>query len=193
MEPHRNLRVLPSGVLPSNAPALPDRTSGRLLTPEHQADTPLPQICQSFNQGFECIACRLHHICSTCQQPDHGANECKAGVLRVTSGNAGSNVSVPRTVTHKAELLKRCDIKPSSFSSPGPPFAAQPVLRWEQERHRVGVRHGLPNHWHCELETPRYLAYRKKCRQKDSKWSDNVEDAFQMGMCNGIRHCSYSH
>lgn len=37
-------------------------------------------------------------------------------------------------------------------------------------------------YWHVEFQTPRYRAYREKCRQKgskDEKWPDRVEEAFQ--------------
>lgn len=180
MEPH--LRVLPSGVLPSNAPALSDRAGGQLSSPETLVGTLSLQICQTFNQGLECRACSLLHVCFTCQQSDHGANECKAGILRVTSGNAGSNVLESRTIESKLEVSQSCGMRPSIFSSPGSPYQSHPILRWEQQKHRI-LPDRLPNYWHCEFETPRYRAYREKCRQKDSKekWPDRVEEAFQTG------------
>lgn len=186
MEPHRNLRVQSSGVVPSNAPALSEEQL--LSISEHQTDTSSPHVCQRFNHGLDCRTdCSLHHVCFTCQHPDHGANECKAGVLRATSGNAGSTMSGSRTISAKAEFSQSYCIRPTIFSSPESPYPARPTLRWEQQTNGNGTaRRALPNHWHCEFETPRYRAYREKCRQKDSKeavkWPDRVEDAFQMGL-----------
>lgn len=188
MEPRRNLRVLPSGVLPSNAPTLSEETAEQLSILDHQAETLTPQICQHFNHGLNCRTdCSLHHVCFTCQQPDHGANECKLGVLRVTSGNAGSTGSGSRTISAKAEFSQSYGIRPSIFSNhPESPCPTYPTPRWEQHTNSIGnAKRALPNHWHCEFETPRYRAYREKCRQKGTKeavkWPDRVEDAFQMG------------
>ena len=187
MEPHRNPRVLSSGAVPSNAPALPDCTTVQRSSPELRTSTSSTTICVRFNRGVNCRPCTFVHICSTCRQPDHGAIECKEDIPCVTSGKIGSGASlaISRNLTHKAQNFQGYGIRPSIFSTPTP-HEPQSIIKWEHNRPRTTSLSRLPNHWHCEFDTPRYCAYREKCRQRGSKdavqWPDDVENAFQLGV-----------
>ena len=183
MEPYRNLRVLPS-----NAPALPESTGttgSQLSTPEESDDELSSQICQSFNRGIGCKSCRRLHICQFCKRHDHGADECEAGILQVSSGNAGANVFTPRPIDSKLEEYRSYAFKAGSLPVNAPLHSVPATLKWEQpSRHRRSIER-QPNYWHVEFNTPRYRAYREKCGQKGSKqeakWADRVEEAFQIG------------
>ena len=181
MDLQRNLRVLPS-----NAPALPESTSYQ-STLEESPDTLSSHICQDFNRGLECKSCHNFHLCLICRQPDHGAGECRSGVLQATSGNAGANALTPRHIGSNPGSPQACGFKPGSPPLDVPIHSLPTALRYEQQRRHSRRSERRPNYWHVEFNTPRYRAYRDKCRQKgsreESKWPDRVEEAFQIGIC----------
>ena len=187
MEPHRKLRVVPS-----NAPSLSESTSRhQLLTPEESEDALSSHICPNFNHGFECKSCCRLHVCHICKRPDHGGGECKAGILQVSSGNTSANMFAPRHVNSKLEDYQGYDFEAESFTVNGALQSIPPTLRWEQHTRHRRVPDRQPNYWHVEFNTPRYRAYREKCRQKGSKeeakWPDHVEEAFQMGSYTSLK------
>ena len=182
MDLQRNLRVLPS-----NAPALPENTSYESSTLEESADTLSPRICQNFNRGLECKSCYNLHLCLVCRQHDHGARECKSGVLQVTSGNAGANTLASRRIGFDLGSPQACGFEDGPLPLDVPIHPVSAALRYEQPRRHTRRSERRPNYWHVEFNTPRYKAYREKCRQKGSKeeavWPDRVEEAFQIGIC----------
>ena len=186
MDLQRNLRVLPS-----NAPALPENTGYESSTLEESPDTLSPHICQNFNSGLECKSCYNLHLCLICRQHDHGARECKSGVLQVTSGNAGVNALASRHIGSDLGSPQACGFEDGPLPLDVPIHTVSAALRYEQPRRHTRRSERRPNYWHVEFNTPRYRAYREKCRQKGSreeaKWPDSVEEAFQIGICKIIR------
>lgn len=186
MDLQRNLRVLPS-----NAPALPESTSYQSSTLEESPDLLSPHICQNFNRGLECKSCNNLHICLICRQHDHGAGQCKSGVLQATSGNAGTNALAPRHIGSNLGSPQACGFKAGPTPLEVPIHSVSAALRYEQQRRHTRRSERRPNYWHVEFNTPRYQAYRDKCRQKGSKeeakWPDRVEEAFQIGICELMR------
>ena len=180
MDLQRNLRVLPS-----NAPALPENTSYESSTLEESADTLSPHICQNFNRGLECKSCYNFHLCLICRQNDHGARECKSGVLQVTSGNAGANADASHHIGSNLGSPQTCGFEDGPLPLDAPIYPVSFPLRYEQPRRHTRRSERRPNYWHVEFNTPRYQAYREKCRQKGpkEKWPDRVEEAFQIGIC----------
>lgn len=185
MELHSNGRVLPS-----NAPALPEDTSGLLSTPTDQVETLSSEICQNYNRGNDCSACNLSHSCLRCKQHGHPAIDCKCGILRVSSGNVRSSVFQPYSTDLKTVNTQKYGIRPVSSLVDPPHHSAQAAIKAEHPRRQYhsswSSPKGLPMYWHVEFQTPRYRTYREKCRQKGSKeqqWPDHVEEAFQAGLC----------
>ena len=183
MDFQRNLRVLPS-----NAPALPESTTYQ-STLEESPDTLSSQICQNFNRGLECNSCYNLHLCLICRQHDHGAGECKSGVLQATSGNAGVNALTPGHIGSNLGSPQAYGFKAGSPPIDVPVRSVPAALRYEQQRRHIRRSERPPNYWHVEYNTERYLAYRDKCRQKGSaeKWPDRVEEAFQIGIYKFMR------
>lgn len=177
------LRVLPSN---ASAPALPKYESGLLSTPTDLAETLSSGICPSYNHGSDCSACNLLHICLRCKQHGHPATECKFGILRVSSGNVGSNVFQSRSTDFKEGHTQKYGFRPVSSLVNPPHHSAQAAIKAEHPRRQQHSSWpSLPMYWHVEFQTPRYRAYREKCRQKgskDEKWPDRVEEAFQYGL-----------
>lgn len=184
MDLQRNLRVLPS-----NAPAL-ESTSYQSTTFGASPDTLSPHICQNFNRGLECKSCYNLHICLICRQHDHGAGECKSSVLQATSGNAGANALAPRHIGSNLATPQASDFEAGPHPLDVPIHSVSAPLSYEQQRRHTRRSERLPNYWHVEFNTPRYQAYRNKCREKGSKeeiWPDRVEEAFQIGICEIMR------
>ena len=183
MELHPNARVLPS-----NAPALPENGNGHLSTPTNLAKAP-SEICQRYNCGNDCSACNLPHVCLRCKQYGHPALDCERSVLRVSSRNVGSSTFESRNTDLKTEDTQKYAFGTVSSLVNPPHHSAQAAIKAEYPRRQqyssCSSLKGLPKYWRVECQTPRYQAYRKKCREKGSTeiWPDNVEDAFQMGMC----------
>ena len=171
-------------VLPSNAPALPDGTSHQPSTSEEPVGTLSQRICHDFNRGFDCKNCHNLHVCLICRRNDHSAGECKAGVLQVTSGNAGADTFALGHAGANFDSPQPCGSKTDPLPTSLPLQSLQATVRYEQRIRHVRRAERVPNYWHVEFNTPRYQAYRDKCRQKGSKekWSDRVEEAFQIGM-----------
>lgn len=182
MEQHLNARVLPS-----NAPALPDNTSGLLSPPTDRTETLRSEICQSYNCGNDCFGCNLLHVCFRCRQHGHSATDCKCAVLRASSGNVGLGTSQSCNTDLKPRNTQKYAFRPvSSFVNP-PHHSAQAAIKAEHPRRQQysSLPKGYPCYWHVEWETPRYRTYREKIRQKglkDEKWPDRVEEAFQIGL-----------
>ena len=179
MDLQRNLRVLPS-----NAPALPENTGYESSTLAESPDTLLPHICQNFNNGLGCKSCYNLHLCLNCRQHDHGAFECKNSVLQVTSGNAGVNALTSRHIGSDLGSPQACGFENGALPLDVPIHTVSVASRYEQPRRHTRRSEHHPNYWHVEFNTPRYRAYREKCRQKGSreKWPDRVEEAFQIGI-----------
>lgn len=185
MELHPNARVLPS-----NAPALLEDANSILPSPAEVAETLSSEICQTYNRGRSCSACNLQHVCLRCKQHGHPATECERGVLRVSSGNVGSNIFHSHSSDLKTEHTEKYGFRHVSSLVDPPRHSAQAAIKAEHPRRQHNSSwsspKGPPWYWHVEFETPRYRAYREKCRQKgskDEKWPDRVEEAFQMGLC----------
>lgn len=183
MELHSNARVLPSNALPEDA-------SGFLSTPTDPADTLCSEICQSYNRGSDCFACNLLHVCLRCKQHGHPATDCKCGILRVSSGNVGSSVFQSRNTDLKTGNTQKYGFRTVSSLVNPPHHSAQAAIKAEHPTRLQNTSWSspkvLPLYWHVEFQTPRYRAYRDKCREKGSKdamWPDRVEEAFQIGLC----------
>lgn len=181
MESRRHLRVLPS-----NAPTLPDSDAiHRSPTQSLELDRSL-LICANFNNDIDCRVCGLQHVCSTCFEPDHGSYACKKGVLRVSSGNVGSGGPVTNYGDFKVVCGGQYAIKPSPVLDRGLDNSALESRLEHRKSHRgLKSRTKSPLYYRAELLSPRYVAYRKKCREKGSKdqtWPDHVEEAFQRGL-----------
>lgn len=177
------LRVLPSN---ATAPALPENDSGLLSRRIDLTETLSPGICQSYNRGGDCSTCNLLHICLRCKLHGHPATECKCGILRVSSGNVGSNAFQSRNTDFKEEHNPKYAFRPVSSLVNPPRHSAQAAIKAEHPRRQQHSSWpSLPMYWHVEYQTPRYRAYRDKIRQKgskDEKWPDRVEEAFQYGL-----------
>lgn len=175
-------------VLPSNSHAALPENAGELT------ETLSSGICQSYNIGNDCSACNLLHLCLRCKQHGHPATDCKYGILRVSSGNVGSSVFQSCNTEFKAGHTQKFGLRPVSSLVNTPLHSAQAAIKAEnpkRQQHSLwSTSSGPPMYWHVEFQTPRYRAYRDKCRQrgsKDEKWPDRVEEAFQMGMCQRCR------
>ena len=182
MERRKNLPVLPS-----NAPALSPRTATLRTHSDDSISHLSSQICQKYNRGLECRVCNLAHICSTCQQPGHGAHTCQAGILRVSSGNASLTPLETGIFDNKFRSDSRYDSKSVSTYINPPYHTAQAAIRVQQKKERRNIW----ERW--ELRSPRYLAYRRKARSKkpgskEDVWPDDVEEAFQIGTCPSSTH-----
>lgn len=181
MESRRHLRVLPS-----NAPTLSDSDGiHRSPTQSLELDRSL-QTCPNFNDDIDCRVCGLQHACSICLQADHGSYACKNRILRVSSGNVGSNGPVTSFSDSKVDIDRHYAPKTSTALVRGSDDSAHVAIRLGQRRSRRGLdaRHKLPLYYRAELQSPRYNAYRAKARSKGSKdqiWPDNIEEAFQRG------------
>ena len=183
MEQHLNARVLPSN-------ALPDSASGLLSPPADLTETLSPEICQNYNRGNDCFACNAPHVCFRCRQYGHPATDCKSTILRASSGNVGPGTFQSSNTDLKLGNTQKHGFRPvSSFVNP-PHHSAQAAIKAEHPRRQQHSSYsslkGYPYYWHVEYQTPRYCAYRKKIREKgskDEKWPDNVEEAFQLGLC----------
>ena len=185
MELHPN-----ASVLPSNAPALLEDARNPLSTSTDAAETPSTEICQNYNRGNSCSACSLQHVCLRCKQHGHPAADCERGVLRVSSGNAGSSIFHSRNPNLKTWDTQEYEIRCVSSLVNPPHHSAQAAIKAEHPRRQQhsswSSLKGPPWYWRVEFETPRYCAYREKCKQKgskDDKWPDRVEEAFQLGLC----------
>ena len=183
MELHPNTRVLPS-----NAPLLED-SNNLLATSTDVAETLSSDICQNYNRGNSCSACNLQHICLRCKQHGHPATDCECAVLRVSSGNAGSSIFRSRNIDWKTGHTQKYEFEHVSSVVNPPHHSAQAAIKAEHPRRQQhsawSSPKGPPWYWNVEFETPRYQAYRQKCREKgskDEKWPDRVEEAFQMGL-----------
>ncbi len=185
MELHPNARVLPS-----NAPALPEDATGLSSTSTDVAETLPSEIYQNYDRGNDSSAYGLKHVCLHCKQQGHPATDCECGVLRVTSGNVRSSVIQPRNTELKTGSAQKYEFRPVSSLINPPHHSAQAAIKAGHPRRQQHLSwsslEGPPWYWHVEWETPRYQEYRKKLRDKGSKnekWSDRVEEAFQMGLC----------
>lgn len=184
MELHPNARVLPS-----NAPALPEDTNGLLSTPTDFVETPSSEICQKYNRGNDCSACNLSHSCLRCKQHGHPTIDCERGILRVSSGNVRSSVFQSHSTDLKTANTQKHGFGPASSLIDPPHHSAQAAIKAENLRRQNhsswSSPKGPPMYWGVEWETPRYVTYRDKCRQKGSQstWPDKVEEAFQIGLC----------
>lgn len=182
MEPRRHLRVLPS-----NAPTLSDSDAiHRSPTQSLELDRSL-QTCPNFNNDIDCRVCGLQHACSICLRSDHGSHACKNRILRISSGNVGSNGPATSFSDSKVDFRGDYGPKASTALVRGPDHLAHVALRLDQRKSRRGLdqRHRLPLYYRAELQSPRYIAYRAKARSKGSKnqiWPDNIEEAFQRGL-----------
>ena len=175
MDLRKNLSVLPS--------------NGPVTTPNPAISSSIPDgfntlhshICQKFNLGLECRVCNLHHICSACKQPGHGANACQTGISRLDSGQPGSLSS--DSLTFETELRSH-----NGHGSKVPPIQVNHPYHTAQAAIRVAQKKDRRTIWQrWELQSPRYLAYRRKARSKkpgtkEDVWPDHVEEAFQIGM-----------
>lgn len=173
MDMRKNLNVPPSND-PNPAPstAVPSTLSDSFTALQSQ-------ICQKFNRGAECRVCDLQHVCSVCEQPGHTAQVCQAGILRVTSGNTGTLPLEPGAYDTKLGSNGQCTARPPPLLL-NPPSHATQALRVAQKRERRNIW----QRW--ELNSQRYLAYRRKARSKkpgtkEDVWPDHVEEAFQIG------------
>ena len=175
MDAHKNLSVLPS-----NGPALTPTSSA---TPSI-SDTFRPlqsQICQKFNRGPECRVCNFLHICSVCEQQGHGAHVCQIGLSRIGSGNTATTTLANGANDPKVRVHGRYGAKAAPLFLNPPYHTAQAAIRVAQKKERRNVW----QRW--ELQSPRYLAYRRKARSKkagskEDAWPDHVEEAFQIGL-----------
>lgn len=184
------MEVHHSRVVPSNAPALPENANGLLSTPTDLAETLSSDICQSYNHGHECSACKLVHVCLRCKQHGHPATDCKYGILRASSGNVRSSASQSRNTELKTGNTQKYPFRPEPSLINPPHHSAQAAIKAEHSRRQ---RHSLRStskrylpYWGVEWQTERYQTYRKKSREKGSKeerWGDRMEEAFQMGLC----------
>lgn len=183
MELHPNALVLLS-----NAPALPENAVGLPSTPTNLAETQPPEICKSYNRGDDCSACSLPHVCLRCKQRGHPATDCKYGILRPSSGNVGSSLYQPRIIDLKTGDTQKYGFRPVSSLVNPPHNSAQAAIKAEHPRRQQHSPWSSPKgllYWHVEFQTPRYQAYRAKCREKGSKaeiWPDRVEEAFQIAI-----------
>ena len=183
MELHPN-----APVLPSNAPALPDHAIG--LPPTGLAEVLSSEVCQSYDHGDDPSACGLPHVCVRCMRNGHPAADCECGILRASSGNVGSSVFQSCKTILKTGKTQKYEFEPVSSLINPPDHSAQAAIKAGHSRRRQHISwsslKGPPFYWHVEFETPRYVQYRQKIREKGSageKWPDNVEDAFQLGLC----------
>lgn len=177
-------------VLPSNAPALPEDATDLISTRTDRSETLSSGICHNYNCGNDCSACNLPHVCLRCKQHGHPATECKWGVLRASSGNVGASIFQPSSTDPKTGITQIYEFRTVSSLIDPPHHSAQAAIKAghpRRQQHSSWSSHkALPMYWHVEFETPRYQAYREKCRQqgsKNGKWLDRVEEAFQMGLC----------
>ena len=148
-------------------------------------ETLSPGICQSYNRSGDCSACNLLHICLHCKQHGHPATECKNGILRVSSGNVGSNAFQSRNADLKEGHTQKYAFRPVSSLVNPPRHSAQAAIKAEHpRRQQPSSWPSLPMYWHVEFQTERYRQYRDKLRQKGSNevWPDRVEEAFQYGL-----------
>lgn len=180
MESRRHLRVVPS-----NAPTFPDSDAIH-RSPTQELDGSLP-ICPNFNNDIDCRVCGLQHACSICLDTDHGSYACKKGFLRVSSGNVGSG----GPVTINRELKVVCGghyaPKPSSALDRGLDNSALVASKLEHRKSRRALESKTksPLYHRVEFQSPRYVAYREKCRNKgdeEQTWPDHLEEAFQRGL-----------
>lgn len=176
MERRKNLPVLPS-----NAPALSPRTS-ILSSQSEDLISPLSsQVCQKYNRGPECKASDLDHIRSASPNLGYGAYSSQSGILRATSGNASVTPLEPSPFDTKFKGDGRYETRSTSAFVNPPYHTAQAAIRLTQKKDRRNIW----QRW--ELQSPRYLAYRRKARSKkagtkEDVWPDDVEEAFQIGM-----------
>ena len=177
-------------VLPSNAPALPEDTSGILTTPTDLTETLTSEICQTYNRGDRCSACSFKHVCLRCKQHGHPATACGRGVLRVSSGNVGSSIFHSHNTNSKTGSTQKYEFRHMSSLVNPPHHSAQAAIKAEHPRRQQhsswSSMKGPPWYWHVEYESEKYRIYRKKIREKgskDEKWPDRIEEAFQMGLC----------
>lgn len=177
-------------VLLSNAPALPVNVSGLLSAPSDLVETSSSEICQSYNHGDDCSTCNLLHVCLRCKQHGHPATDCKIGILRVSSGNAGSSAFQSRSIDLKTGNNEKYGLRPVSSLVNPPHHSAQAAIKAEHPRRQQQSswlsRKGFLPYWRVEWQTQRYFNYREKIKKKASKneiWPDRVEEAFQTGLC----------
>lgn len=174
MELHPNPRVLPS-----NAPVLPGDTSDLLSTPTGLEETLSLDTCQSYSRGNDSPACTLPH--------SHTAFDCEYGILRASSGNVGPSIFESRNAYLKTEGKQKSAFKSVSSLVNPPHHSAQAAIKAGHPRRRQPSSFSSQRliYWGVEWETPRYCAYREKCRlqgSKNGKWPDRVEEAFQMAI-----------
>ena len=175
MERRKNLPMLPS-----NAPALSPRTSILSSQSEDQISPLSSQVCLNSDCSLECRIRNRHSVCSTYLRPEHGAYLCQSAVLRATSGNVNLTPLDPSIFDTKFRSDSHYESKPpATFVSP-PYHTAQAAIRLTQKKERRNIW----QRW--ELQSPRYLAYRRKARSKkagskEDVWPDDVEEAFQIG------------
>ena len=155
------------------------------------------QICPHFNQGLEKDQClknldgtsrrecrfKLHHKCSICACPGHGAHRCRDHIRDDSTPNPDNVIVhhvVPENPQHEATT-------PSIFvASPSHHTAQAAIRRDYRKQHGPGRMFHIV--WdHAELLSARYKQYRQKQRNtkiKDKKdvWPDDIEESFQTGM-----------
>jgi len=182
MESRRNLRVLPS-----NAPSAPENENIHRPPSENLGLHASLQICPNFNNGIDCMVCGLLHACSTCLQEGHDARRCKKGILRVSSGNVGSSEPATHSNNCKSEPDVHYPFGVSRPLSKAPDYSTRNARKLEhRRRQRISdPLSKLPLTYRSELLSPRYNAYRAKARSKgpNQPWPDDLEEAFQEGMC----------
>ena len=183
MEPHRNLRVLPS-----NVPTLSEDVNS--VSTAGQGLRTSPQTCPKFNSGLDCRVCELLHACSTCLDDDHGAQTCEKGARRPNPANNDSSKLAHSSSNYDAAPSVEFDTKMSHILLKSSSYSGCSTIKSEHRRRQRFVDQGvadslehLPLFYRSELLSPRYLDYRKKSRSKglSQKWPDHVEEAFQEG------------
>ncbi len=162
MERRKNLPVLPS-----NAPALSPRTS-ILSSQSEDLISPLSsQVCWICHNG-------------PASNPGYGADTFQSSILRATSGNASVVRLEPSYLDNKFKSDSRQETTSASVLVNPPYHTAQAAIRLTQKKDRRNIW----QRW--ELQSPRYLAYRRKARlkkagAKEDVWPDDVEEAFEIG------------
>lgn len=138
---------------------------------------------------------------SPCVVPSNAPalSESSSKALRIGSGNIGSEGNKVVAVVPKSNS-RTSRVHPAAFSgSLNDPIEVDLRVREKKRRRQTRNyftdRNGMRIHSSkvrdpvltlCELQSPRYLAYRAKQRQQkdnkvEQKWTDELEEVFQQG------------
>ena len=171
-------------VLPSNAPTFSHSVGTQVLSLRGSSTPHSNGICPDFNLGVQCTSCNRHHICSACYQGDHAACECKTSLSQACSSDISLyNVAIPHVEFKDPQYVTK---PPSVFADP-PIHTAQAAIKREHRRHQQYTTFPFfGERDRCEEDSHRYLQYRRKsrCKEMEGKggpWTDEVEEAFQIG------------